>query len=409
MIRSMFASSANVAAAGNVAYPAASTLNAAPIKKMAARPAQDLSTASVQNGPVVPPAVLAMLQSPLMRSVDTARGSGAGVKNNASKLPFGATVIPAESKPAVTAPLAFGMRLTPVDAQDAPPPTASINPTASTNPTAATDPTAAAETAATPDTGAQPEPTPAIESPKQPAASTAADVDDAKARQDTRTEEDSVPAVTAAAASSASSGNDGSNDFARQSPGAPGNLAAAPAIGKTTGAATSPAAPSAMDALRASEPPAPASAAQPGAAVKEIAVRISAPQAPAVDVTLAQRGGQLHVAVRTADGGLQTSLRQDLGSLVNSLQRAGYRAEAFTPRDGSAAAALAAQTNSQNGGSQNGGQESDAGSGSRNGNPGDQAQSSGGGQQQQRQQQQQDQQSRNPRQPEWIEELENQA
>ena len=87
-------------------------------------------------------------------------------------------------------------------------------------------------------------------------------------------------------------------------------------------------------------------------------MRNPTPQAPAVDVHLIERGGELHVAVRTADGGLQTSLRENLGTLVNSLERSGYRAEAFTPREGIQQLASSAQMNSQNGR-----QESESGSG----------------------------------------------
>jgi hypothetical protein len=83
--------------------------------------------------------------------------------------------------------------------------------------------------------------------------------------------------------------------------------------------------------------------------IKEMALHIATPQGPAVDVQLTERGGQLHVSVRTADEGLQTSLRQDLGSLVNSLEHSGYRAEAFTPPEGSPAAVMSPQTGSQNG------------------------------------------------------------
>ena len=64
---------------------------------------------------------------------------------------------------------------------------------------------------------------------------------------------------------------------------------------------------------------------------QQISVRISEPNAPAVDLQLAQRGGQIQVAVRTEDTGLQVSLRSDLGSLVQNLERSGFRAETFVP------------------------------------------------------------------------------
>lgn len=62
-------------------------------------------------------------------------------------------------------------------------------------------------------------------------------------------------------------------------------------------------------------------------ATHEIAVRISAPDAAPVDLQVKERAGTVHVAVRTADGGLQTALRQDLGTLVDRLEHSGFRAE----------------------------------------------------------------------------------
>ena len=192
--------------------------------------------------------------------------------------------------------------------------------------------------------------------------------------------------VTAAAAAAGS--GDNANDFTGQFSATLAAAAANPAGSKFS----SPSAPLASESAHAAEPVTPATPQPPAAPLKEISVRIATSQSPAVDVHVAERAGQIHVAVRTADGGMQTSLRQDLGTLVNSLERSGYRAEAFAPRDGSPA--LAAQTNSQNSR-----QESESGSGGRNGNSGDPSQNSGGGQQQQR---------RNPRASNWIEELENQ-
>jgi len=69
----------------------------------------------------------------------------------------------------------------------------------------------------------------------------------------------------------------------------------------------------------------------------EISVRVSAPDAPPVDVHIKEQGGEVRVAVRTADTGLQASLRHDLGTLVDRLEQTGFRAEAlpvadFSPR-----------------------------------------------------------------------------
>jgi hypothetical protein len=64
---------------------------------------------------------------------------------------------------------------------------------------------------------------------------------------------------------------------------------------------------------------------------QQITVRISTPDQPNVDLHVAQRAGQVQVAVRTGDPGLQVALRDDLGSLVHSLERSGFRAETVTP------------------------------------------------------------------------------
>lgn len=253
-------------------------------------------------------------------------------------------------------------------------------------------PTEAAPSAALPETTATPAP------PEQDPATTKAtgakqsvsEVDN-KTRQDAQAHDEAAPPVTAAAPVAAA--NDGSSDFSRQMPAAIANATSLQAGGKVEGATAA----SASDALRASEPSAPATPAQSSGAVKEIAVRIATPQSPAVDVHLVERGGQLQVSVRTADGGLQTSLRQDLPTLVSSLERAGYRAETFTGHEGTSqplAVGTSAQTNSQDG-------RQESGSGSRGGNSGD-SQNSGGGQQQDSQKQ-----GRDPRSQKWIEELEN--
>jgi hypothetical protein len=52
-----------------------------------------------------------------------------------------------------------------------------------------------------------------------------------------------------------------------------------------------------------------------------------------VDLQVKERGGEVHVAVRTADGALQTSLRQDLGALVERLEQSGLRTEAVITRE----------------------------------------------------------------------------
>lgn len=332
-----------------------------------------------QTASVFPQAFLPHL--PALQSADTFRAAAASQKLSASGLPFGATVVPAANSSSPAAPLAFSMKVAPVaDATPAPQPAPAVaNSTQAAPAATAAPPTGPAVTNSAVDAK------PADDS-KCPATEPAG----GKTRAEAATREDAPVAAVAAAGANTSDGtNDFSRDFARQVPADAANAAAAAGVGKSS-VTSAPA--SAMEALRSSEPPAPSTPIQSLAPVKEITVRMTAPQSPAVDLHLAERAGQLHVAVRTADGGLQTSLRQDLGSLVNALERSGYRAEAFAPREGAQTLAASATMNSQNGR-----QEPESGSGGRS--FGDPSQNSGSGQQQQR---------RDPRQPQWLEELENQ-
>ncbi|MBV8845578.1 MAG: flagellar hook-length control protein FliK [Bryobacterales bacterium] len=129
---------------------------------------------------------------------------------------------------------------------------------------------------------------------------------------------------------------------------------------------------SSAEALRNLGPEAPAPVNPPSPA-HEIAVRINRAE-QAVDVHLTERGGQVHVAVRTPDPALQSSLRQDLGALVRSLDRAGYHAEASAPPSVNSTESPSSQMNG------NSSQQQESGSSS-GGRPGDQP----SGQQHQRQ------------------------
>jgi hypothetical protein len=80
-----------------------------------------------------------------------------------------------------------------------------------------------------------------------------------------------------------------------------------------------------------------------------ISMRIATPGASTVDLQLAERDGQVHVAVRTPDSALGASLRQDLNTLVDALERSGFHAEAITPS--SAAMGLSAAGSSAAGSS----------------------------------------------------------
>jgi len=84
------------------------------------------------------------------------------------------------------------------------------------------------------------------------------------------------------------------------------------------------------DTLRTSEPEFPAAPQLRAGAAQEISIRIEQPDAPTIDLRVVERAGQLHVDVRSSDTSMQSSLRQDLGTLTNSLERAGYHSEMFT-------------------------------------------------------------------------------
>ena len=71
---------------------------------------------------------------------------------------------------------------------------------------------------------------------------------------------------------------------------------------------------------------------------KRISLHVSAPESDRrVAIDLVERSGRLHVAVRSGDGELTTSLRQELGDLVSRLEQSGYGAETWSPADGKAA------------------------------------------------------------------------
>jgi hypothetical protein len=53
-----------------------------------------------------------------------------------------------------------------------------------------------------------------------------------------------------------------------------------------------------------------------------------------VDVTLVDRGGELHVTVRSPDPVLTTNLRAGVHDLVGGLERSGFRAETWHPGEG---------------------------------------------------------------------------
>jgi len=147
--------------------------------------------------------------------------------------------------------------------------------------------------------------------------------------------------------------------------------------------------------LRSSETTASPEPISAPATAQGIAVRIALPDAPPVDIQIIDRAGQVQVAVRTPDPALQSSLRQDLGSLVNSLERSGYRAETFTPREGVLQTAASSQMQEPGSGEQ-GNSSGKHGSGNQDGR-------------QPSQQQQQQQRQRGRPLQNWIETMENTA
>lgn len=84
-------------------------------------------------------------------------------------------------------------------------------------------------------------------------------------------------------------------------------------------------------ASRAIELPLPTEGLHRPAATREISLRIPGSNNSTVDLHLIDRGGRLHIAVRTAEAELTTSLRRNLGDLVARMERQGFRAEIWTP------------------------------------------------------------------------------
>jgi hypothetical protein len=101
------------------------------------------------------------------------------------------------------------------------------------------------------------------------------------------------------------------------------------------------------EALRTSESNLPAAPQPRTGAAQEISIRIAQPDASPVDLRVVERAGQVHVDVRTSDPAMQTVLRQDLGSLTSSLERAGYHSETFTSSSALERTPSSAQTSSQ--------------------------------------------------------------
>jgi hypothetical protein len=145
--------------------------------------------------------------------------------------------------------------------------------------------------------------------------------------------------ASVAAASNAGAAADHSGGFAQPSETRSANFPSASTAAHDTPFETT------AEAIRNAEPAQAAPPAVGASPAQEIVMRIAQPDAPAVDVHVTQRAGEVQVSVHTPDTALQSSLRQDLGTLVSSLQRTGYHAETFTPRDAAAPKAYSSDAN----------------------------------------------------------------
>jgi hypothetical protein len=68
-------------------------------------------------------------------------------------------------------------------------------------------------------------------------------------------------------------------------------------------------------------------------AVRDVVVQIPIENSRKVEVQVAERAGEVRVAVRSADPDLNQALRVELGSLVDRLETAGYRADRLAASD----------------------------------------------------------------------------
>lgn len=80
------------------------------------------------------------------------------------------------------------------------------------------------------------------------------------------------------------------------------------------------------------------------ASLKDLSLEIQQPNRERVAIRVVERAGEMHVAVRTADGQLASGLRQGLPELVNRIEENGFRAEAWRPAGVVTAATASAET-----------------------------------------------------------------
>ncbi|MEP7352995.1 MAG: hypothetical protein ABI824_07155 [Acidobacteriota bacterium] len=155
-----------------------------------------------------------------------------------------------------------------------------------------------------------------------------------------------------------------------------------------------------------------------------ITLRLDAPGQAAVSVVVGGRQGQIHVAVRTPHSVLRNSLREDLSSLVGSLEKAGFQAQSDALRHSPVALESSGRDRSTGLPSARVGTEAFARWGSSGWSPGTSpageiggekshpnhhSQQGAGGNQQDRNSSNQDQQRQGPRRAKWLQAMQNQA
>jgi hypothetical protein len=114
--------------------------------------------------------------------------------------------------------------------------------------------------------------------------------------------------------------------FAATEPAAPMPSSVPPKTATGEQAPRSPSVPTQRIELPQNAPPSAAPA-----QAREVTLRLTPAQSDPVDVRVLERGGRVEVSVRTPDAELTSSLRRDLGELVEKLEHKGFRAEAWTP------------------------------------------------------------------------------
>jgi hypothetical protein len=75
--------------------------------------------------------------------------------------------------------------------------------------------------------------------------------------------------------------------------------------------------------------------------LKELSLQMGSPNQERVEVRMVERGGELHVAVRTGSADLAHGLREGISDLVSRLQETGFRTDTWRPVHGAASVSAA--------------------------------------------------------------------